>query len=257
MSESKICVSCSIEKYVGCFSANKFSSDFKRSECKNCSQKLYDEGYKTCCYCLTTLAIEHFYKNNRNTGKLSDHDSRCKKCTSINLDKKKKAEYDKKYLSLNREILKLKNQSYARNNKEKINAYKREYRKKRLKEDIQFHLHTKVRGRIYGALKARYSKTIKSDKTIKLLGCSYAEYKIHIESLFTVGMTWEKVFNGEIEIDHIKPVCSFDLRDTEQQRICFNYTNTQPLWAEDNVKKCNEDRKLSIRKQLKQSSIPL
>lgn len=48
-------------------------------------------------------------------------------------------------------------------------------------------------------------------------------------------MSWENY--GEWHIDHIKPCSSFDLSDPKQQKECFNYTNLQPLWAIDNLKK--------------------
>ena len=38
-------------------------------------------------------------------------------------------------------------------------------------------------------------------------------------------------------IDHIRPCSSFDLTDLEQQKQCFHYTNLQPLWWFDNIKK--------------------
>jgi hypothetical protein len=42
-------------------------------------------------------------------------------------------------------------------------------------------------------------------------------------------MTWSN--HGEIwEIDHIKPCSSFNLADIEQQKQCFHYSNTQPLF---------------------------
>ena len=57
----------------------------------------------------------------------------------------------------------------------------------------------------------------------------------YIQAQFTAGMTWERY--GEFHIDHIRPCASFDLSDFEQQKVCFNWRNLQPLWAVDNLKK--------------------
>ena len=50
-------------------------------------------------------------------------------------------------------------------------------------------------------------------------------------------MSWDNYGTHGWHIDHIRPCASFDLSDEEQQKICFHYTNLQPLWAEDNLKK--------------------
>jgi hypothetical protein len=50
-------------------------------------------------------------------------------------------------------------------------------------------------------------------------------------------MNWNKFNKGEIHIDHIIPCSSFDLTKSEEQRKCFHYTNTQPLWAKENLSK--------------------
>ena len=71
----------------------------------------------------------------------------------------------------------------------------------------------------------------------ELLGCSGEEAYQHLVSQFTDDMTEDAFMNGDIHIDHIRPISSFDLTDEMQQRECFNYTNLQPLWAEDNLKK--------------------
>lgn len=55
---------------------------------------------------------------------------------------------------------------------------------------------------------------------------------------FEPGMTWEN-YGTEWHVDHIVPCSYFDLTDPEQQRICFNYRNLQPLWAKDNLEKSN------------------
>lgn len=77
----------------------------------------------------------------------------------------------------------------------------------------------------------------KSSKTLELLGCSLKSLKSYIESKFLDGMNWDNYGYHGWHIDHIRPCCSFDLTDPEQQKQCFHYTNLQPLWAKDNLRK--------------------
>jgi hypothetical protein len=67
-------------------------------------------------------------------------------------------------------------------------------------------------------------------------------------------MTWEKVLSHEIHIDHTIPITSFDLEDPEQQLIAFNYKNTTPMWAKDNLSKGS---KLNWKKDNKEQNSPI
>lgn len=89
-----------------------------------------------------------------------------------------------------------------------------------------------VWGRISEAV--RLQGGIRELSCFDLLGCNVDEYKIYLESLFQHGMTWENHGIHGWHIDHIKDCFRFDLKDTEQQKECFHYTNTQPLWAKEN-----------------------
>lgn len=102
----------------------------------------------------------------------------------------------------------------------------------RYKNDINFRLANALRSRVRGAFKSGGEK---AEKTMELLGCSVQHVKDHLESQFTEGMTWEN--QGEWHIDHIRPCASFDLEDPEEQKKCFHWTNLQPLWALDNLRK--------------------
>lgn len=121
----------------------------------------------------------------------------------------------------------------------KLNAY-REYcrvtRRHREKTDIHFRLMRRLRGRIVMSLARGICK---SGPTVELIGCTIPAFKVHIESLWTAGMSWENYGKGDgkWQIDHVKPCKSFDLSDPVQQRQCFHFTNTQPLWEKDNLSK--------------------
>lgn len=67
-----------------------------------------------------------------------------------------------------------------------------------------------------------------------------AELRSHLERQFTKGMSWEAFCAGEIHIDHIVPLDSFDLTDPDELRAAWAITNLRPLWAKDNLAKSNK-----------------
>lgn len=164
-------------------------------------------------------------------------------------------ECDKEYRIKNKEKLKKqKHQRYIKNKEHYLNyckkyreenlewyrKYQREWVKIKRAENPHYNMAHRLRNRILSALKN--GKGTKSATLLELLGCSFEFLKQYIEKQFTEGMTWQKYLDGSIEIDHIKPCCSFDLSKHEQQKICFHYTNLQPMWSEDNRKKLEEDK---------------
>lgn len=93
-----------------------------------------------------------------------------------------------------------------------------------------------LRSRINNILKTK----IKKGSAIKDLGCSVEELKVYLESKFQSGMTWENHSKTGWHIDHIRPLSSFDLTKRKQFKEACHYTNLQPLWAIDNLKKNNK-----------------
>lgn len=85
----------------------------------------------------------------------------------------------------------------------------------------------------------------KKSKTHEILGCSYDEFKIHLESQFESWMTWENrgKYNGEFnygwDIDHIIPLASAKTEE-ELLKLC-HYTNLRPLCSKVNrdIKRAN------------------
>ena len=68
-----------------------------------------------------------------------------------------------------------------------------------------------------------------------IVGMDWPSLKEHLENQFTESMTWDNY--GEWHIDHIQPLSKFNLSDDKQLNIACHYTNLQPLWAEDNIRK--------------------
>jgi hypothetical protein len=78
----------------------------------------------------------------------------------------------------------------------------------------------------------------KKSKAFDILGCSAEEFKIYMESKFQPGMSWKNNTRYGWHIDHIIPISS---AQNEEQAIKLNhYSNLQPLWAIDNLKKSNK-----------------
>jgi hypothetical protein len=135
----------------------------------------------------------------------------------------------KEYHIKNKEKFLENTRKWCRKNRNKINLYVLNKRKL----DLNFKLTDCLRHRIYKSLKG----INKSQSTLKLLGCSLEFLKQHLESKFTKGMTWKNYDYNGWHVDHIIPCASFDLSNSEEQRKCFHYTNLQPLWKIDNIRK--------------------
>jgi hypothetical protein len=146
-------------------------------------------------------------------------------------NREKQKQYKKEYYLNNKEKIKQKCKQWRLNNKKHIREYYHKYEKERFKIDPNYKLVKLIRNRIKSVLKGIY----KSKSTIKLLGCSIEECWQHLESKFQPGMTREN--HGLWHVDHIRPCALFDLKCPVQQLACFHYTNLQPLWAIDNIKK--------------------
>jgi len=129
-------------------------------------------------------------------------------------------------------IMKEKYANLTPEQKEKRLEYQRQYE---WKENEQYKVSKAVRGNISGCLKAKSIK--KLNRTNEYLGCTIQEFKNYMEKLFSEGMSWDN--HGEWHIDHIRPLSWFDLTKEEEIFKAFHYSNCQPLWAKDNMRKHN------------------
>jgi hypothetical protein len=140
----------------------------------------------------------------------------------------------KEWKSKNREYFKHYKKQYSSNNKDKIRKYHTKYCSNRLKSDVSFKISCSLRTRLYVALKGNQ----KSGSAVKDLGCSITEFKTYISSKFQPGMTWDNY--GKWHLDHIIPLSAFNLENRIEFLKACHYTNYQPLWEKDNIRKSNK-----------------
>lgn len=143
----------------------------------------------------------------------------------------------KEWKQVNREYDLERKKAWYAENRDKLHEYDRSRRPtKRIRErergatDPQYILRKRLHSRIVTALRSKGTR--KMFKTSDLMGCTLVELRAHIEKQFKPGMTWAN--KGEWEVDHIRPCAAFDLRDVEQQKICFHFSNLRPLWKAEN-----------------------
>jgi len=207
----KKCTKCHIDKSLKEFNKKYTSPDGYRTYCRACSKKYNNERhkqiiYKTvyqkrCLKCNKKRLTKFFHKCIHNKDRCN---SWCLDCVSL---------YKKDYNQKNRE-------------------HRKKYLKNRLKQDPSLKLIKNYRTRTGMAFK----NSNKSKSTEQLLGCSLEYFQNHIINQFNKGMTIDNY--GKWHIDHITPLSSAKSKK-ELEQLC-HYTNLQPLWAIDNMKKSNK-----------------
>jgi len=142
-------------------------------------------------------------------------------------------EYQKEYYQTHKKERKEYAKKYNENRKEE----RKQYENNKLKTDISYKLSKNLRNRLYIAMRDGQ----KLGSAINDLGCSIPELKIYLESKFKPGMTWKNHNIYGWHIDHIRPLSKFNLENRDEFLKACHYTNLQPLWAEENIKKNNKE----------------
>ena len=199
---------------------------------------------KTCGTCHEIKPLREFCAAPRN---LDGRSILCKSCKSSydkqrrafisqNTSDEQRAEKKRKsklWRIANREELLRRKKIFYQKNLIAERAKRLSYMKLRYQTDPLLRLRQNLNRGIRRVLKQQ--GTYKSSKTMSLVGCSLIELKLHIESKFSNGMSWDNY--SKWHIDHIIPCSSFNLRDASERSKCFHFSNLQPLWAEENLRK--------------------
>jgi single-stranded DNA-specific DHH superfamily exonuclease len=235
--ETKVCSKCKKEKPLSEYCPRATGKVKFSPVCKSCCAIINQEKKK--------YKDEWYQKNKK---RIAEKQKEWKK-SNRELYLKQKKESNKRAYERNKEhILEYKRQwsanniekkkesalNYYRRNKKKIREYACCYSKARCKSDPEYRLRKNLRSGVRYALR---KGELKSGRTLSLIGCSVAYLKTHIESQFKEGMSWDNYGLHGWHIDHIYPCAAFDLTKESEQKLCFNYSNLQPMWAEENRSK--------------------
>lgn len=268
----KVCLKCNIEKSIDSYNKNNRNSDSLENWCKECMSFYRKSKYST--------IKEEYNKNRRKKYSENLEKNKKRRREKYTKNREKILSYQKSYSENNLEYrskTKEYQKEYHKNNfnykeyklknSERIKKYDKSYRnipevrerinrnrlvrnKIKKSEDPLFKLTCSIRSIISNNFRCGGFK--KSENTQKILGCSFEEFKIYLESKFENWMCWENkgLYNGEFnfgwDIDHIIPLST---AYNEEDIVRLNhYTNLQPLCSKTNreIKSNKIDYEMSI-----------
>jgi hypothetical protein len=219
-SVKKICNKCSIEKVESEF---HIKGKYRQNCCKVCANNQRRDNYKNNeslrQKCINNATI---FKKNK---KIIRDEQLKKEQESIGIDNKEC-----------RYCFEIKHQDRFRRNRKKCRDCERDEPKEKFKRY--------VRTRIYNCLKVHKAKS-----HIEYLGTSTNDY---LDWIMTYNSNYNLDNYGPVwHIDHVIPISYFDLSNEEEQLLAFNWRNTMPLSATENLKKNNRIDTTQIDKHLK------
>ena len=213
--------------------------------------------YKICNCCGLSKNVCDFYPRRLKCKSCCQHTNR--KWELTNPDKVK-AKHLRRYLNnLDEEKLRSRNyrlkhpqqlKDWKLKNPNALNEWNDSNRQQR--REITNRGHKKLMATINGRINNRMGRmiweslrTAKAGKTwSEFLSYTVTDLKNHLEKKFKAGMSWARLMNGEIHIDHVIPRSKFTFITPNDIAFkqCWALENLQPLWAEDNISKNNRIR---------------
>lgn len=186
---------------------------------------------KTCKICKVTKELTEFNPASKYKDKIY-YRGECKPCNLLTQSSNNAAQI--KY----RESEKGKLNKNRHKKTRKYRLQQNQYEKERRDRDSLYKCKKNLRDRLNKALKVNSWK--KDTHFSEYIGCSQEELKLHIEKGFIENMIWDNYGHGIgfWTIDHIIPLSSAKTEE-EMYKLC-HYSNLQPMWYLDNIKKSNK-----------------
>lgn len=186
------------------------------------------------------------------------------------------AEYQHNYWLENRDELLAVNRQWRVDNPDLVKEYHENYRAQNHEKIVDYH---KIYCRIPEVRSARNARNVGIRKTnvqvkishdartrrrlalkeaaaekpcgfLDALGCSLEEWQEYLQRDMPVHSktgavaTWDDFMAAptRVHVDEVVPVTSWDLTNEFEYRLCFHFSNSQLLWADDNLRKGGHSR---------------
>lgn len=242
---NKVCSKCEVNKPVEDFNHKDKKKGTYKSYCKLCESILHkkwkEEGGDRVKELLKKSKKKHENKLSGDKDIIREKKRIEKERLLREKEERKKQREHNKLIKEQRSIEHKKLMEYYKTDEWKVIKKEKEriIRNKRYKDKWEnndlFAIKVRLRNLIRNSFRRVGYKKFNTS-TENIVGISYDEFKNYLESKFVDGMNWNN--RGEWHIDHIIPLSS--AKSEEELRELCHYTNLQPLWEKDNLKKSNK-----------------
>jgi len=261
---TKICKTCGREKPLSEFAKSTVNALGCIPHCKECKNWAHRSdkskqrelekrefnllGVKRCACCSEVKSITEFPNSKNRPDGLHPYCFICSRKKGLEYVNRSEVRQHKKERESTREFLD--NLAEYRKNSEKYKETIKTYRgtspvyKEYRTEYYQLpnvRVRHNISTRIWQELHL-YNLTKKSSFD-EYLGCSIEFFFNYLKSKFTDGMTWDNWGRGHDKwhADHITACAEFDMSNEDEVKKCFHYSNYQPLWEPENLRKSSKN----------------
>jgi ssDNA-binding Zn-finger/Zn-ribbon topoisomerase 1 len=257
---TRVCKKCGCEKALSDFGAKRDSGKVHVAwSCRKCTNKeqnrrnaktseqrirqsyrqrnasLLEHGQRECKDCEQVLDLNQFRKKGIGIA------CRCYPCQAAKVRqqydenhngiRERMQEHGRKHRQIHGAQLNERKRIYVAANRQKVTDRQNEWAKAKVKVDPLFAMKKRLRSLMSNSF--RWAGSAKNAETEAILGCTFEQFKAHIEKQFTAGMTWEN--RAKWHLDHVVPLAT---AKTQEDVVRLNhFTNYRPLWATDNISK--------------------
>lgn len=208
----------------------------RRGICDDCSKLYFSKRYTNKKEEISSKAHKRYLKNpEKNKERVGKWKLKNPDKVKENRDNNKEKMNERQRIKYKENpIIRERYKQYRKNNPDKVKAWRKKDNAK---------LDTKICSNLCSRLRQAIKNNYKSGSAVRDLGCSIKEFKKYIENKFYINpkteetMSWDNYGIYGWHIDHIIPLVNFDLTNREELLKACHYTNLQPLWAEDNLRK--------------------